>query len=64
MNLQIDPQVEFFDRASVPPQIQELLAPYTRIDGFPASRSGRHRDAPKRPAAGAGAPNLTNDQAT
>jgi hypothetical protein len=32
MNLYLEPQVEFFDRAAVPPQIQELLDEWPEID--------------------------------
>jgi len=32
MNPYLDPQAEFFDRASVPPQIQELLDEWPEID--------------------------------
>ena len=32
MNPYLEPQVEFFDRASVPPQIQELLDQWPEID--------------------------------
>ena len=32
MNPYLDPPAEFFDRASVPPQIQELLNEWPKID--------------------------------
>jgi hypothetical protein len=32
MNPYLEPQVEFFDRAAVPPQIQELLDEWPEID--------------------------------